>query len=177
MLHVLSGEDAGAAAGADERAERVERVGHGEREDGHDDQRQLGHVGEQCREALGGEDRAEGLRQLGEGLADGLRVGQGGHAERDADYGGDGDGQQHAALNLHHGEHNGQYEADQEDPQHLVVEVGQTRGSRNGTALGGGLRIAGSELDQADVQHAHVGHEQADAAADGVLQGLRDAPG
>ncbi len=47
--------------------------------------------------------------------------------KRDADYGGDGDGQQHAALNLHHGEHNGQYEADQEDPQHLVVEVGQTR--------------------------------------------------
>ena len=173
-LLILGGEDAGAAAGADESAQGVERIGHGEGEDGHDDQRQLGRIREQCREALGGEDRAEGLRQLGEGLADGLRVGPGGHAERDADYGGDGDGQQHAALNLHHGEHNGQYEADQEDPQHLVVEVGQTRGSRNGTALGGGLRIAGSELDQADVQHAHVGHEQADAAADGVLQGLRD---
>ncbi len=134
----------------------------------------LGRIRERCREALGGEDRAEGLRQLGEGLADGLRVRPGGLAERDADYGGDGDGQPHVALNLHHGEHNGQYEADQEDPQHLVVEVGQTLGSRNGTALGGGLRIAGSELDQADVQHAHVGHEQADAAADGVLQGLRD---
>ena len=146
-LLVLSGEDAGTTAGADESAQGVEGVGHGEGEDGHDDQRQLGRVGEQGREAFGGEDRPEGLRQFGEGLTERLGVGPGGHAERDADHGGDGDGQQHAALDLHHGEYDGQHEADEEYPQHLVIEVGQARGCGHGTALSGGLGIAGSELD------------------------------
>ena len=85
VLHVVIGEDGGEAAGAEARGERVERVGHREREDRDQHERQFGYVGEQRREALSGEDRAEGLRQLGEGFADGLRVGPGGNAERDAD--------------------------------------------------------------------------------------------
>ena len=169
-LLVILGEDAGAASGADERADGVEGVGHREREDRHDDQRQLGRIGEQGREALGGEDGAEGLRQLGEGLGDGHGVGHGGHAERDADHGGDGDGQQQAALDLEHGEGDGQHQADEEHPQHRLVERGQARGRAD---RGGGLGVRG-EGDQVDVEHADVGHEQADAAADGVLQHFRD---
>ena len=169
-LLVLLGEDAGAAAGADERADGVEGVGHREREDRHEHKRELGRVGEQGREALGGEDRAEGLRQLREGVGDRHGIGHRGHAERDADHGGDGDGQQQAALDLEHGEGDGEHEADEEHPQHRVVEGGQARGGADG---GGGLGVRG-EGDEVHVQHADIGHEQADAAADRVLEHRRD---
>ena len=125
-LLVLGGEDAGAAAGADESAQGVERIGHGEGEDGHDDQRQLGRIREQCREALGGEDRAEGLRQLGEGLADGLRVGPGGHAERDADTVVMAMASSMPPLTFITVNTMASTRPIREDPQHLVVKVGQT---------------------------------------------------
>ena len=174
VLHVVIGEDAGAAAGADERAERVERVGHREREDRDQHERQFGYVGEQRREAIGAEDHAEGLRQLGERVGDGHGVGHAGQAHRDADDRGDDDGQQHAALELEHGEHDGEQQADQEQPQGRGVQRGQTRRGAGGQALAGGLGVLRGEGDEVDVEHADVGDEDADAAADGVLQHGRD---
>ena len=83
----------------------------------------FGYVGEQRREAIGAEDHAEGLRQLGERVGDGHGVGHAGQAHRDADDRGDDDGQQHAALELEHGEHDGEQQADQEQPQVGVFSV------------------------------------------------------
>ena len=97
-----------------------------------------------------------------------LGVGPGGHAERDADYGGDGDGQQHAALDLHHGEYDGQHEADEEYPQYLVIEVGQARGCGPRHRLPMALGSPGG-TDWPTFSMPTSGHEQADAA-DGVLQ-------
>ena len=171
-LLVLGGEDAGTTAGADEGADGVEGVGHGEREDGQQDDRQLRHVGEQRREAILGEDHAEGLRQLGEGVGDGHGVGHGGLAHRNADDRGDGDGDQHAAAYLEHGEHDGQHQADDEQPDGRIVHDGKARGGLHGIAVLG-VRLGG-EGEETDVEEADVGHEQADAAADGVLQHFRN---
>ena len=171
-LLVFRGEDAGAAAGADERADGVEGVGHGECEDRQQDDRQLRHVGEQRWEAFGAEDSAKGLRQLGESVADGEGVGHGGLTHWNAGDGGDRDGDQHAAAHLEHGEDDGEEQADDEQPDGRIVHDGQTWGGLHGVAvLGVGL---GGEGEEADVQKADVGHEQADAAADGVLQHFRN---
>ena len=159
-------------AGADERADGVEGVGHGECEDRQQNDRQLRHVGEQRWEAFSAEDSAKGLRQLGESVADGDGVGHGGLTHRNAGDGGDRDGDQHAAAHLEHGEDDGEEQADDEQPDGRIIHDGQTWGGLHGVAvLGVGL---GGEGEEADVQEADVGHEQADAAADGVLQHFRN---
>ena len=58
----------------------------------------------------------------------------------------------------------------EEHPQHRVVEGGQARGGADG---GSGLGVR-SEGDEVHVQHADIGHEQADAAADRMLEHRRD---
>ena len=66
----------------------------------------------------------------------------------------------------------GEEQADDEQPDGRIVHDSKARGRLHGVAvLGIGL---GGEGEEADVQEADIGHEQADAAADGVLQHFRN---
>ena len=64
-LLICLGEDAAAAAGADEGADGVKGVGQAEGEDGHQHQGQAADVSKQAGQARGREDHAKGLGQLG----------------------------------------------------------------------------------------------------------------
>ena len=158
---VLLAEDAGAASGADEGADGVKGVGEAEREDGDQHQRQLGDIREQRRQALAGEDGAEGGRQLAAGLGEADRLGGDGDAHRDAKQCGGHDADEDGALDLADQQDDGQGKADQKQPEGRLIEGGQRR-------------HAGIKADDADIEKADVGHKDADTAADGVLQAARN---
>src|SRR5699024_2210067 len=158
---VLIGEDAGAPAGADKGADGVEGVGDAEGEDGDQHQGDLGRVREQGGQALAGEDGAEGGGQLLAGLGKADGVAQGGDPHGDANDGGGHDADEDGALYVEHQQHDGDHQADDEQPQHGGVQGGH-----------GGH--AGAKVYEAHVQKADVGHEDADAAANGVLQAAGD---
>ena len=113
--------------------------------------------------------RRRGLRQLREGLAERNGVAHGGQTHRDADDGGDDDCEQQAALDLEDREHDGEQQADEEQPQHRAVERGHARGGAGCEACRL-PRVFRGEGDEVDVEQAHVGDEQADAAADRLLE-------
>src|SRR5699024_251272 len=75
------------------------------------------------------------------------------------------------AFHVQHQQDDGDGQANEEQPQHGGVQLGQfghdARGDNGGAVLS--HRAAG-EVDHIDVQEANVGHKDANAAANGVLQ-------
>ena len=158
---VLVAEDAGAAAGADEGADGVKGIGQAEREDGDQHQGHFGGVGKEGRQARGGKDGPKGAGQLAARLGKTDRLGGDGDPHGDAQQAGHDDADQDGALDVAHQQDDGESQTDQEQPERRLVQ-----GSQGGHAR--------AEGDDAHVQDADVGHKDADAAADGVLQAAGD---
>lgn len=170
VLDVLIGKDARFTSSANQRANGVEHIGHREGEDGDDYQRETTGIAEQRREPFRAENRKEGGGKLGERGPDGHGVGHVGDAEGNAYEGGCDDRNQQSTANIEQRKHNGDGQTDEEQPQFRVVQRCESRRRMNRPAFGRSLGISGGEGNKTDIEHAHVHHEQTDAAADGVLQ-------
>ena len=160
-LLILRAEDTRTASGSDEGSDGVKGIGNAEGKNGDENQRQLRQIRKQGRKAFRGEDRTEGGRKSRAGVREAHRLSRGGNAHGDTDDRGHNDTDQDRALHIADKKHDGQHQADQEQPENRLVQ----RCDR---------RNAGFKADDAHVQKADVCDKYADAAADSVLQALRD---
>ncbi len=88
-----------------------------------------------------------------------IGVTRSGNAHRNADDGRHNDADQDCALYVADKKNNRQNQADQEQPEHRLIQRGDSRN-------------AGIKSDDAHIQKADISNKDADAAADGVLQAL-----
>ena len=158
---VLITEDAGPAASADKCADGVESIGDAEGEDSHQHQGKLCSIGEQRGQTSAGEDSAKRGGQSGTGFREADSVAGHGDAHGDAEESGDDDPDKDGALHVAYQQDDGQYQTDEEQPKRRLVQSGERRHTR-------------TKVDDAHVQEAQVGDENADAAADSVLQAAGD---
>ena len=156
-LFVLLGEDAAAAARADEGADGVKRIGNAEREDGDQHQRELFGVGEETYNAALLEDCEEGGGELVASVHKADGVAQLRHAKGDTDDGGCDNGDQNRALDLENEQNCDERQTNEEDPERGLIQ-------------GGECGNACAEINHADVEEADVSDENTDTAADCVLE-------